>query len=81
MGNGEDPTAVPAPLEIELLLQEGNLNWSPSLGTEAAGVGNSLLESLEYISKIGGAVERLDSEEGRSILHLQQWLWLRVSLR
>ena len=68
MMSGKEPTAVPAPLELQLLLQEGNLDWSPSLGSEAAGVGNTLLESVEYISKIGAAVERIDSEEG--LVHL-----------
>ena len=53
-----------AALEVELLLQEGAITWSPSLGTEAAGVGSTLLESLEYVSKIGGAVGRFDAEEG-----------------
>jgi hypothetical protein len=58
------PETVPAALEVELLLQEGAITWSPSLGTETAGVGSTLLESLEYIANIGAAVGRFDSEEG-----------------
>ena len=58
------PATVSAALEVELLLQEGAITWSPSLGTEAAGVGSTLLKSLEHIVSIGAAVGRFDSEEG-----------------
>ena len=60
----EKEPGASAPLEIELLLQEGDIGWSPSLDSEGAGVGSTVLESIEHISKIGGAVERIDSEEG-----------------
>ena len=53
-----------APMEVKLLLQEGDISWTPSLGAEDGGVGMTVLESVEYISKIGAAVERIDSEEG-----------------
>ncbi len=56
-------TALPA-LETEMLLEEDAIIWSPPLGTEADGVGSTLLESIDYISKIGAAVQRFDTEEG-----------------
>ena len=58
-----DATALPA-LETEMLLEENAIIWSPPLGTEAGGVGSTLLESIDYISKIGTAVQRFDTEEG-----------------
>ena len=63
-----------APLEIELLLQEGDICWSPPLGTESAGVGSTVLESVEYISNIGAAVERIDSEEGLTQAFNTNWM-------
>lgn len=59
----KEPGACAA-MEVKLLLQEGDICWSPSLGTEDAGVGRTVLESLESISMIGSAVERIDSGEG-----------------
>lgn len=67
MSTEKNPGAS-APLEIELLLQEGDISWRPSLDTESTGVRGTVLESVEYISKIGAAVERIDSEEGLSRL-------------
>ena len=56
--------AASAALEVEMVLQEDNIICTPQLGTEAQGVGASLLETIAHISNIGTAVERFDADEG-----------------
>lgn len=56
--------AASAALEVEMVLQEDSIICTPQLGTEAQGVGTSLLETIAHISNIGMAVKRFDVDEG-----------------